>query len=233
MKRLEVKRSTITAAGDGVFALEDIKKGEAVCYYAGNDYPRNAAVIREDGNPYFTYMDPYAVDCSDGTVRVGFRKAKGPDGVAQLVNDACMFDPSKLKLNHHGLFSRSSFEKLKEIYTSCSLAKANVAFCGRKKWVFYATQDIKADEELFFSYGVEYWITQFVLDCDRPCIKALCWLDFAKERILERDHEGSMNFMKFVGMRDGGDIHQAFGVNPRDSPVDKLKCIVSGLTAMS
>jgi hypothetical protein len=234
MKRLEVKPSTIPGAGNGVFALEPIKTGEAVCYYAGKDYPRQMAVIRDNGVPYFCYMDPYACESYDGkTVRVGYRKAQGPDGVAQLVNDACMFDPSKLKLNDHGLFSRSSFEKLKQIYTSCSLAKSNVAFCGNKKWTFYAIQDIKEGEELFFSYGADCWITQFVLKCEEPCINTLCLLDFAKDRILKRDDEGSENFMKFVGIRDGDHIHQAFDVRPWDSPTDKLERIISGLMAMS
>jgi hypothetical protein len=234
MTRLDVKPSTIPDAGNGVFTLEPVKKGDAVCYYAGTDYPRELAIIRDDGNPYFCYMDPYATESLDGkTVRVGYRKARDSKGVGQLINDACMFDPSKLKLNQHKLFTYSSFEKLKQIYTLCSSTKANVTFRGKDEWVLYATRDIKEGEELFFSYGTGYWITHFVLECEHPCIKVLCLLDFAKERIIDRVDEDSANFMKFVGIRDGGHIHQVFGVNPMDSATDKLECIVSGLIAMS
>ena len=247
--RLEVKTSSIKNAGNGVFAIDFIKKGRPVCYYAGNDVIRqgdevyNAYIennkLRFENTKPFTipnYMDPYAMESLDTKyVRIGFREQEGLYGVGQLINDSCFFDPTKLPLNENGMFNLSSYKKMREIYTLCSNKKLNVMFNPYKddKWILYATRDIDAGEELFLTYAHGYWETHFYKICEYPLHKVVALMDYGIEYVKNKDDGSSYSFMRTVGISNNGAIQQRLGVDPCYSESEKLSHIISKVIELS
>jgi uncharacterized protein len=216
---LEVKPSTIPGAGNGVFTLRDIKKGEPVCYYAS--YEGKDAT------------DPYAIQFNN-TLRIGHRVAEGTHGVAQLINDASTLDFTNLPLNEHGFFSLQSIKKLENDYHRHEFEKLNVRYTDKgEQFVLYACKDIKAGEELFYGYGPDYWVTHFCTISEYPLHKLLVSIRIVKEILDEKNNESAGNFMKFLGIEDGGIIHQALGVNPDTDNLTKLKYILEQVIRLS
>lgn len=207
--QLIVKQSTIPNSGNGVFTLNFIKKGQPVCYYAGVD--KSSRVILDDGFP--ASYDPYALEQAnlEGIVRIGFRYSEGTHGVAQLVNDPCIYDLSKFPLNENGLFSINSMKRLQGIYYMCVKAKMNIEGIEN---VYRATKDIQAGEELFSPYSHMYWITQFVKNSNYPLRKVLAMMEYANEYTSDKDNDASLNLMRLAGIKEGGLIHKSLGVDP-------------------
>jgi hypothetical protein len=213
---LEVKLSTIPGAGNGVFTLKDIKQGEPVCYYAGRDEPAEK-----------NSQDPYAIHhMFNNTVRVGFRVPEKSHGVAQLVNDASYLDFNSLELNENGLFPLCAIKKLEDDYNKCSYEKMNVCYDKYgEEYVMYARQNIKAGEELFVSYGTDYWISQFDISCDYPLRKLLIYRKNIKQIIDSKNDQDAMIFMKSLRILNNGVIYQTLGVDPYIEEHLKLKYI--------
>jgi SET domain-containing protein len=229
--QLVVKPSTIPNAGNGVFTKNFIKKGTPVCYYAGVDESKET--ILSDGFP--VSYDSYALEHPklEGVVRVGFRYPEGTHGVAQLVNDPCMFDLSKLTLNENGLFSIKTMKKLQDIYYTCVKAKMNIENGEDDVFVSYSTRDIQAGEELFFPYSHEYWVTHFVKTSKYPLQKVLAMMDYANEYIYNKDNGASYNLMILAGIKDGGKIHRLLGVLPHWEEHEKLSHIYKKVIQLS
>jgi hypothetical protein len=221
---LEVKLSTIPGGGNGVFTLRDIKQGEPVCYYAGHDEPMG------ENN-----MDPYAIQrCQFNMNRIGLRVPEGTHGVGQLINDASSIDFANLPLNEHGFFSLQSIKKLENDYHRCSFEKLNVRTIeDGEQIIFYALKDIKAGEELFFGYGPDYWVTHFCATSEYPLHKLLVSIKIVKEILDEKNNESAGNFMNFIGIEDGGIIHQVLGVNPDADKLTKLRYILEQIIRLS
>jgi len=218
---LEVKLSTIPGAGNGVFTLRDIKKGEPVCYYAGYE-GKDAA-------------DPYAIHHQfNGTIRVGHRFAEGTHGVGQLINDAASLDFTNLPLNEHGFFSIKSMKNLEKAYNKQSDENMNVTYTkDGEEYVMYSRRNIKAGEELFVSYGPDYWVTHFCTTSEYPLHKLLVSIRIVKEILDDKNNESAGNFMKFLRIEDGGIIHQALGVNPDADNLSKLRYILEQVIRLS
>lgn len=221
---LEVKLSTIPGAGNGVFTLRDIKNGEPVCYYAGHDEPMGK-----------NSTDPYAIHHQfNGTIRVGYRFAEGTHGVGQLMNDAASLDFTVLPLNENGLFSIKSMKNLENAYNKHSDENMNVGYTkDGEEYVIYSRREIKAGEELFISYGSEYWVTHFCKISEYPLHKLLVSIKIVKQILDEKNNESADNFMRFIGIEEGGIIHQALGVNPDADNLTKLKYILEQVIRLS
>ena len=155
---LEVRQSSVKNAGNGVFTLKKIKKWSPVCYYAGVDGddeevdPENVYTIGHPGSDM---------------ARVGHPYQEGSHGVAQLINDGACPDFNKLPKTEAGV-DLGLMSTMLEIYTLVSYSKRNVSLADLKNsplpvkpWVFYALRDIDEGEELFFPYGVKYWLYHF------------------------------------------------------------------------
>lgn len=240
---LEIKESSVKNAGNGVFTKNSIKNGSKVCYYAGRDETRQSdntlaasrddrGVLRFKSVQEYTipnFMDPYAMESLDDEfVRIGFRQSEGSHGVGQLVNDYCMFDPTKLPLNSNGIFTISSFNKLKDIYIACSLEKANVSFkIDGQKWVLYAYRDIREGEELFLHYGEGYWTNVFFQKSEYPLHKVIAFLEYAIEYVISKNDASCYTFMQMVGIENNGANQRKLGVDPRSSETEKLKSILN------
>jgi uncharacterized protein len=214
---LEIKPSTIPGAGNGVFTLRDIKQGEPVCYYAGYE-----------GNDT---SDPYAI-AFNNIILIGLRVPEGTHGVAQLINDASTLDFTKLPLNEHGLFSIKSIKILENDYHRCAFEKLNVRYSG-EQFVLYAIKDIKAGEELFYGYGPDYWVTHFCKNSEYPLHKLLVSIKIVKEILDEKNNDSAGIFMKFIGIEEGGIIHQVLGVNPLVDNLTKLRYILEQIIRLS
>jgi hypothetical protein len=221
---LEVKLSTITGAGNGVFTLRDIKQGEPVCYYAGHDEPMGE-----------NSTDPYAIQHQfNGTIRVGFRTPEGTHGVGQLINDAASLDFTVLPLNEHGFFSLQSARTLENAYNKHSDENMNIGYSkDGEEYVIYSRRNIKAGEELFVSYGSEYWITHFCKTSEYPLRKLLVSIKIVKKILDEKNNESAGNFMRLTGIEDGGIIHQMLGVNPDADNLSKLIYILEQVIRLS
>ena len=139
LNKVYVAKSNIE--GLGVFAKTNIKKGEVVSMY-----PSDIVRIYQ-GNHYFEFK-------SDRSVKVNLKHAYKTDDcvifgdafiddmnlVGNMINDAAQTDGSNEKYYHE------------------SYLKQNVKYYPYKIFVLIvACQDIKKDEELLVSYGIEYW----------------------------------------------------------------------------
>lgn len=218
---LEVKLSTIPGAGNGVFTLSDIKQGEPVCYYAGRDEPIGKNIT-----------DPYAIHHRfNNTIRVGFRTPEGTHGVAQIINDAASIDFANLPLNEHGFFSIKSMKNLENDYNKQSDENMNMGY--GEEYVMYSRINIKAGEELFVSYGSDYWITHFCKISEYPLHKLLVSIKIVKKILDEKNNESAGNFMNFIRIEDGGIIHQMLGVNPDADNLSKLRYIFEQVIRLS
>jgi len=221
---LEVKLSTLPGAGNGVFTLRDIKNGEPVCYYAGRDEP-----IGKNST------DPYAIQHQfNNTIRLGYRFAEGTHGVGQLINDAASLDFTILPLNDHGFFSIQTMKNLENAYNKHSYENMNVTYRkDGEEYVMYSCRNIKAGEELFVSYGTEYWVTQFCKTSEYPLHKLLVSIKIVKNILDDKNNESASNFMNFIGIEEGGIIHQVLRVNPDTDNLSKLRYILEQIIRLS
>jgi SET domain-containing protein len=147
--------------GLGVFAKRDIKKDELLTFYPGDllgytpnkdrhidnhllfNYPSKrfkakGGTIHQKG--YSIVIDDYFMLNADPSFN------ENPTYAGHLINDGARCPPKN--------------PKGAEIYQKISLMKANCRFQTLKENLhlsIVSTRDIKKDEEIFVSYGVNYW----------------------------------------------------------------------------
>lgn len=137
MSLSEVRPSAIH--GRGVFAKRDIRVGETVCVYDGFSVPDNG----EFGS--------YRIKTRRG-VKDGFREPRTRTGIAQFINDACMFTLEKNTSVKDMLFRAVDYEKQSTLYSNVSFENTR---SGGIKAV--ATKPIRKGEEIFVPYMPYYW----------------------------------------------------------------------------
>ena len=152
---LVIKESLIRNAGLGVFAKKNIKKGQIVCYYDGEDIPMNDNVFDA-----YTMSHPTL----PGMSRKGYDKPRNNKGVGQFINDGAMlkwddFDVENLLTDNMEVNPSGVKHMAKELkqYQVQSDANKNTTFID-DKFNIVATKNIKQGEELYFTYGYGYWI---------------------------------------------------------------------------
>lgn len=141
--KVEVRKSTIPNAGNGVFATEDIKKGEYVCHYDGEDIEMEKSNEITD----ITYLIHNPL--STTTFRIGYNEPKTKEGVGQIVNDGECPKIDNLQKEHE-------INRVLDEYEMKSKEKANIGIDTNFKMI--AGKDIKKKQELFYHYGRKYWI---------------------------------------------------------------------------
>ena len=129
--KLEVKTSTIPDSGFGVFATEDIKKGEILeeCQYV--IFPNN--------------------DCTKNIIRdYRFYMGKEKDSFAVVLGYGSLFNSNPIKRN--AIWSTPYMGK-KILFEPTSLKlEKNYLNC----FTFFAVNDIKKGEEIFTDYHSSY-----------------------------------------------------------------------------
>lgn len=124
---LLVKKSKITGAGKGLFTTEEIKRGQIVVEYTGEEITWAECQKRNDqmdgvGAYYFFINNRKCIDA-----------ANTPDSLARYANDAAGF------VRIEGIKNNSRYEIIKN------------------KPYIVASRNIKPGEEIFVSYGRAYW----------------------------------------------------------------------------
>ena len=165
-----VKQSNITNAGRGVFAGRDFEKNEFLCYYDGYDIKYNSRELRDEE---FIYCQLGSDE--ENVQRIGFIKPRSPFGVGQLINDGAIPEFFKTwdsgeryedgtHLYHWYDNENGDVEKNINKYIVMSEKKRNVYFgtiTGIPTWNMVASRKIKKDEELYTTYGIQYWTRIF------------------------------------------------------------------------
>jgi hypothetical protein len=139
-----IGRSLIPGAGRGVFATRTFEINEKICFYDGEDVP--GTVIHEYGmeNP------------NHCKTRIGFQQPIHVDGIGQIINDSSCLDFVMDKLSGFVYTTK----ELADDYTSKSLFNANVSFHDSVSiFQMVATKTIKAHDELYLVYGMNYWLS--------------------------------------------------------------------------
>ena len=142
-------------AGHGVFALDAIPRGGVIGLYDGEDILRGSARVGA-----YDMASP----CGKYTRR-GYRHPRRQGGVGQVINDG-----ARLRVSQHG---RSKHPYVapgdEQAYTTMSTTRANASF-GDADYLVVATHDIPAGQEIYMSYGIDYWITLAVSEMVGPTI---------------------------------------------------------------
>jgi hypothetical protein len=223
-----VKQSLIPNAGNGVFTTKKYKKGEYICYYDCEE--RSISSLSD-----FIY----SININNKTY-IGYNKSITNNGIGQFINDYCMFELiHELDDDENGIFKLSDDKIINKInnYTNLSISNQNVSFgsnqCGNILEM-YATKDIDENEELYYSYGVEYWLSFIRLTSDEPLTKLFCVLKLSLIRItndcvffdnLEVSPELIFEFLK---MLPNGNIIKYFKIEHKLN-IDKLKYLINYL----
>lgn len=179
---VKVAKSLIHDAGRGVFATAAIDEGKEVCYYHGE--VKEASTKLTAAEVAYTLSGTQA---HERTVICGYREIQPdhPYGVAQLINDGTRVDvtgfPETGTVTQH---IRWLAERC-DCYMKASHAAENVTNSDDAALAsFRATRPIKAGEELYFSYGPEYWLHEAVRMPTASlafCRAALRWIDTSRQ----------------------------------------------------
>ena len=102
-----------------------------------------------------------------------------------------------------------------------------------EEYVMYSRRNIKAGEELFVSYGSDYWITHFCKISEYPLHKLLVSIKIAKQILNGKNNESAGIFMRQNSIEEGGIIHQVLGVDPAADNLTKLRYILEQIIRLS
>lgn len=152
--------------GTGVFATRDIPKGGAVCYYDGIDVGEETGGISIEDHAFsVNWASSWLPENCVGKTRIGKRKPDTNFGIAQYINDSCFPDLLSLVNPETHKISLSAAYQCMEKYRRKSLAVAMVFVDPRPEtapmW-YFASRDIRKDEEIVNCYGERYWSLQLL-----------------------------------------------------------------------
>lgn len=148
-----MRSSLLPGAGRGVFAIKNFSKGEKVCFYDGyiKKYPTPFENIYKLGDDF-----------------VGYYKPRCENGNAQLINDCVKLEFSEndiesTKINNVVDRATTVINLLLYRYAIPSRDGSNVIrnYDSDNGCVWYkAIKDINRGDELYCSYGIDYWLNQ-------------------------------------------------------------------------
>ena len=147
--------------GKGVFATRDIDKGDLLCFYDG------ICCFNSSYADIVSGKCGYKQSSSDGSSIAGFQTELRPGGCGQLINDAS-----------NDLSSYGNEEYQSKINTM-ALNIHGTAVCG-----MFATRHICRGEQLFYSYGKDYWKEKLsgLMDFRDEAIKNLPGINMGLEK---------------------------------------------------
>lgn len=189
--KVEVRKSAIPNAGNGVFATEDIKKGERVCYYDGEDIEASKVNICETDMSYALTK----VGEKEPWTRLGFEFPKTLYGVGQICNDGAY----PIFRDEHDF--KMVVEDL-DIYTKKSMDNLNVAQEDKNSFWFVALRDIQKGEELFYSYGPKYWMSKFLKESTNSFFRLICGCYVYNFHLEKVDDKEALNIIENLMNQD-------------------------------
>jgi hypothetical protein len=145
---LYIAKSTIVGAGRGVFAKKDILANTSVCYYDGYKRPSDDVKVTDLES---SYMLGNGVDAI-----IGYISPRTEDGIAQIINDVSRPIFSNID-------DKTSLSVQTTIMGQICLDYVNTmplcnVMCVSSS-IFKTNRAIAAGEELFFHYGIRYWLS--------------------------------------------------------------------------
>ena len=152
----EVKDSPVH--GKGVFALRNIRRGEYITLYPADGIGFQPLAWRRD--PFLAHMQVIVGDMDHATAaRYSLSISKPMDDVGFM---GAIGDPSKYDNPHYIGHMINDAVKLSSpeaahVYLRVSSLREN-CIDAQNLNVMVASRDIQAGEEIFYSYGVKYWL---------------------------------------------------------------------------
>lgn len=164
LSNLEILKSGVH--GNGVFTTKPIKKGELLTFYPGdivryypngrgkpNTRTRSALICSDrynnilgDKSRYNIWDNNYCFDLDNYYSICGYKYFIGDSNyLGHIINDGAKHNSTK---------------RSEEIYMKISIIKSNCVYQRLKNNLhlgIVSTKDIKAGEELFATYGINYW----------------------------------------------------------------------------
>ena len=182
--RLVLKDSRVH--GKGIFALEDIKKGDMLCFFEGQPLDVNVKIrmtrdnagildivnagevftkMKEHHGQYDRVMIIPGQKMNQG--RLGNQSIQNNFGIGQFLNDGSF--PKKLLDMWKLDFPMASRWLGEYVDESQKLTNCEMAGCF---W-FKASKDVRAGEELFCHYGFEFWLGKYFAETPDPAKRFL------------------------------------------------------------
>jgi hypothetical protein len=159
LDNVEIRKSKIH--GNGVFAKKDIEESDLITFYPvdilqlyiGNDEStlrfsnKYIDSNRSDSYNIFNNLKSYKFNCNNRNAIIGDpRFIDNANYLGHMINDSMNHNKSK---------------KSRNLYKNSSQKKSNCNFHNMTPYELFvpiiANKNIKKDEELFVSYGVQYW----------------------------------------------------------------------------
>ena len=142
---IEIRKSSIKNAGNGLFSTNFIPKDTIITEYGGKIVTEQKAQEMDNTNNLESLY--YSLNMGNNKTLIGNKDTKNLQKCGQLINDAgCLKNPDNLDKQ----------DAKKYIKTA---EKVNCEFIIDKDKVFIKSiRDIKKDEELFIHYGYDYWL---------------------------------------------------------------------------
>ena len=141
--------------GRGVFTTRAVVRGELLCIYDGFAATEQEVMDKRISNEYT--IASADVDSSQFTY-VGYRDPHSPEGVGQLINDACM----------PNLDVDAPYHVCQRVLVDYLRSSTQLRNCGPlvegKPYHIYAMKDIAAGAECLTNYGQEYWVVRLLQD---------------------------------------------------------------------
>jgi hypothetical protein len=196
--KLKVKPSLLPGAGSGLFTQVDIPSGATIIEYKGRVYPRDEyhAIKAREGVDFGEYAIespdyipfPFVIDGQDEALSNIARFANGVRADETYFNWLVW---SAFEQRYHAPLEKKSNPKTEK--SRCAKAdlfdcrwlmpNMKTALLGTDKIVFEAIRNIKAGEELVYSYGSNYW-NETKQQAQQSIQTAV--LDFAMQRLNSR-----------------------------------------------
>lgn len=118
-------------------------------------------------------------------------KVEAKDKVGHIINDG---DSISIPPSDRGgpLLGMEGFKRRVKEYEVTSAARGNVGFPGHgmagKMWEMRAMREIQPGEELFWSYGVQYWLHRIGITSEDPLALLLVYLYTVEQQAMEGDY---------------------------------------------
>jgi SET domain-containing protein len=157
---LEIKTSSLSRAGLGVFALKDIEKGSIITEYYGKiiskqEYFKLRSQVKVDPNSLskqdYKEILSSAILTVGSTTVIGDLSVRDSSKCGQLMNDAMRCMDSFLD---NGSYNPRSIELYNQSRDECSAAPELID----GKIMMVAQNHIHQGDEIFHHYGFRYWV---------------------------------------------------------------------------
>ncbi len=168
-----IGKSEIKTAGDGLFAKNDILKGEIITFYPGDiaSYVPNGDMIKPSHVSLEIYSQRFKNQFGSNIKKEREDHAMINEYTYDLdQNYRIIGSPHFIKdTNYMGHFindgAKLDSTESNKVYLTTSPLKSNCRFYNLKDLhvAIIATKNIKKDEEFFITYGKEYWERWYII----------------------------------------------------------------------